>query len=356
MINPNIFLYASTDGLVCWNFKDHKQFLLNHDYAARLIAIACGGTSIDLNNPIDRDLYSAELASSKFISPAHWGWDPLSRIFHIGTRDIPILDIPRDVTEWAKLYLAHCEKALEKPFPAENCVEYSDQGLNLPLAEDTGWFDKLLSKRMTVRSFLGNPIPLMKLSKLLKYSLGFMPHREKSCDTDIPNHFRNRRCSASGGGLNSTEGYIYANHVEGLPRGIYYYNPHRHTLHFIEKNLPELGSLLSGQHFANEISVGIFLTSRLDKLWWKYSHSRAYRMALVEIGHIAQTFQLYACELGLGTWLTGALNENSIESLLKLRNPSEQPMFFVGAGHTDGSHTPEALIQLTNKNLTNFQK
>ena len=97
-----------------------------------------------------------------------------------------------------------------------------------------------------------------------------------------------------------------------------------------------LGQLLCGQHFINNLPVGLFITSRFDKLWWKYEHSRAYRMSYVEAGHISQTFQLVATSLGLNTWLTGALTDDQVETLLGLNDSAEQPLFFVGCGKSNG--------------------
>ncbi len=99
---------------------------------------------------------------------------------------------------------------------------------------------------------------------------------------------------------------------------------------------PALGHLLAGQHFINNLPLGLFITARFDKLWWKYEHSRAYRMAFVEAGHLSQTFQLVATALGLGTWLTGAFADRQVEALLKLEGSAEQPLFFVGCGASDG--------------------
>lgn len=152
--------------------------------------------------------------------------------------------------------------------------------------------------------------------------------------------FSERRSSPSAGGLNSTGGYVYVANVQGLEPGIYYYDPQHHQLHWRSQLATRLGDLISGQHFANDIPMGLFLTSRFDKLWWKYQHSRAYRMALIEIGHVAQTFQLAATARRMKTWLTGALNESLIEPLLKFENPNEQVIFFVGCGYSDGSTIP----------------
>lgn len=103
---------------------------------------------------------------------------------------------------------------------------------------------------------------------------------------------------------------------------------------------------MEGQHFIDDIPFGVFLTSRFDKMWWKYEHSRAYRVSILDIGHLSQTFQLVATASGLKTWLTAALTDSKIEKLLGLSNLSEQPMLFVGAGYSNGDVFSEELKTL----------
>ncbi|MFK0310047.1 SagB family peptide dehydrogenase [Pseudomonas sp. NPDC090233] len=212
--------------------------------------------------------------------------------------------------------------------------------------QSVGPLESILRERTTVRAFTDKPVPLVLVSKILKYTLGFIDEREVPEASGLPEGMRKRRSSPSGGGLNATEGYVLIKNVEGVAPGVYYYDPHSHMLHVKSTELPDVGSLLSGQHFANGIPIGLFLTSRFDKSWWKYEHSRAYRMALLEVGHVAQTFQLIATALGLGTWPTGALSEKRIEPLLKLTNPNEQVLFFVGCGYGDGVITSGELASL----------
>jgi len=135
-----------------------------------------------------------------------------------------------------------------------------------------------------------------------------------------------------------------------LKPGIYAYNASEHTLSTVNTQLKTaLGQVLSGQHFINELPAGLFITCRFDKLWWKYEHSRAYRMAYVEAGHISQTYQLVATAMGLSTWLTGALTDNQVESLLGFEeNNPEQVLFFVGCGKSDGQVICRELKSLLN--------
>jgi nitroreductase len=69
-------------------------------------------------------------------------------------------------------------------------------------------------------------------------------------------------------------------------------------------------------------------------------------MAFVEAGHLSQTFQLVATALGLNTWLTGAFGDTQVETLLNLEGCSEQPLFFVGCGESDGQAMCQEMREL----------
>ncbi|MNO74968.1 Nitroreductase family protein [compost metagenome] len=195
----------------------------------------------------------------------------------------------------------------------------------------------VLIDRKTCRIFTGEAISLAAVSTLLYLSLGYLHERTNDIDEIVAEGLQARRSSPSGGGLNACEGFLQVQHVAGLKPGLYAYHPKEHALSFV-RSLPSqrLGHLLCGQHFINNLPVGLFITCRFDKLWWKYEHSRAYRMAYVEAGHISQTFQLVATSLGLKTWLTGALTDDQVDALLGLEENPEQPLFFVGCGKSDG--------------------
>lgn len=49
------------------------------------------------------------------------------------------------------------------------------------------------------------------------------------------------------------------------------------------------------------IAFGIYITARLNKYWWKYGHSITYRIMLLDIGHVSQTFSLAATALNFNT-------------------------------------------------------
>ncbi|WP_309304275.1 SagB/ThcOx family dehydrogenase [Pseudomonas sp. LS1212] len=331
-INPFLFILPRSPATILWDYKNHQQFELTPRYQNRFFRLVKDISIFDDTNEIDAALLKYGVLIKDTGRYTDWGWDILSKIYHIGTKDIPYENTPIDENEWATHYLAHCDEVLSTSVPCENFDTIQSPLLKLPLPSNSLCHLNLtdaLTQRATRRVFLNRPVTLENISTLLYFSLGYLKERNQSGNHLLPADLCLRRSSPSGGGLNSAEGYLYARNVEGLKPGVYYYNPKSHALSLLNcSNQVHLGELLSGQHFSNNLPFGIFLTSRFDKMWWKYEHSRAYRMALIEVGHISQTFQLVATALGLSTWLTGAINESSVEKIIPLPNPSEQLLFF----------------------------
>lgn len=352
-INPHLFILPRTPGQIVWDYRNHKQFELNLDYSIRLAQLIDNPEVFDSANIIDTQFLNTGILTTSIEVPQDWGWDELSKIFHIGTKNIPCQYIPQNINEWSRHYLDHCTEVLTCGAPDADLAHRAATGmiaLPAPSGLPAQSLGDALVRRKTCRSFTGEAVSLGDISNLLYLSLGYLKEREDDVDETIAEGLAARRSSPSGGGLNACEGFLLAQNVTGLEPGLYAYHPADHALSFINP-LPgsPLGQLLCGQHFINNLPVGLFISARFDKLWWKYQHSRAYRMAYVEAGHISQTFQLVATALGLNTWLTGALTDDQVETLLGLEDSAEQPLFFVGCGQSDGQAMCKELKALLNE-------
>ena len=62
------------------------------------------------------------------------------------------------------------------------------------------------------------------------------------------------------------------------------------------------------------------------------SHAKAYRALVLDVGHLSQTMYLAATELGLGAFITAAVNEVDIEQALGLDPLEEGPLAVTGFG------------------------
>jgi SagB-type dehydrogenase family enzyme len=349
--NRDIFLFPYKDKWVLWDYLNHQQFEIDSSTWARLHTIFNDPESFDSESTIDQSLAENKLISETPSPQREWGWDILSQIFHIGTKDVPFGDSIATAEDWARLYQAHCKEVTSRNASASQKNKVSECRSVKLIPPDLSKLEVCLKDtllgRETSRVFHDEAVSLQEVSTLLYLTLGFTTELRTAPTTSGLVTLGQRRTSPSSGGLNATEGYVYVNKVEGLESGVYYYDPYDHTLEY-RKALPStpLGNTLSGQHFINNLPLGIWLTSRLDKLWWKYEHSRTYRMALIEVGHISQSIQLIATGLKLQTWLTGAFHDASVEKELCIESPHEQALFFVGIGHGSHAAIPSVLEEL----------
>jgi len=334
-VNPHIFFQLENGEAIVWDYRNHQQYSLEPAYIERLMAWSRG---IPLQEcGIDEELLEANLLVSTPPTTEEWGWDILSHIFHRGTQDLPLtLTKNPDPDTWIEEYLDFCDEIIDDQ--PNLFTEREGKIIDLPtpdlsaLAKDP--FLSVLRRRQTCRVFKGNSMPLEYLSTLLFSSFGLLHGEWTELSEKGLSITGMRKASASGGGLHPEEAYVIALRVDGLIPGLYHYRVQDHKLTLLTEGKFEekLIELLYHQYFARGLSVGIFITARFDKAWWKYRHSRAYRNVLLDIGHASQTFQLCATSLGYQTWITGAFQDTAVDSFLGVNGSTEGAIFFVGAG------------------------
>ncbi|WP_347555340.1 SagB family peptide dehydrogenase [Robbsia sp. KACC 23696] len=333
-----------------WDYINHRQYEIKHEHLDRLIAIS-GGDELGATE-VDSEIRNSGILDE--FEPDLWGWDCLSRIFHLGTQ------IGRNDKCDAKNvnpyrgYVDYCESianSVPEMFPTR-----SGESLALPPPKlddlKTISLKCALWQRSTCRSFHGEKVGLATLSDALYATFGAV-HGDDRQDLEklglLPVGYR--RTSPSGGSLHPSEPYLVALQVEGLEPGIYHYRADAHELVRVREGLHrgELGELLCAQNFAEDLSYGVFIVSVFSKMWWKYPHSRAYRVALLDVGCLTQTFQLVCTAQNVQSWPTGYLNDHKVNALLGLDGVTSSVVFFLGAGYGSGSVAPEALQVIREK-------
>src|SRR3954452_4754531 len=87
------------------------------------------------------------------------------------------------------------------------------------------------------------------------------------------------------------------------------------------------------QWYFGEADVLVVLAARVGRSFWKYRrHAKAYRTLLLDAGHLSQTFYLVCTDLGLGPFVTGAVNDDALEGALGLDPLVEAPLAVCGCG------------------------
>ncbi|MCB1553473.1 MAG: nitroreductase family protein, partial [Xanthomonadales bacterium] len=91
----------------------------------------------------------------------------------------------------------------------------------------------------------------------------------------------------------------------------------------------------------------VLLTSRFDRLFWKYRrHTKAWKVAQLDAGHISMLMYLSAADLGLGAFVTAAINDRVVEEALDLDPVVEGATAVVGFGARDAAGTTRELTEL----------
>lgn len=169
-----------------------------------------------------------------------------------------------------------------------------------------------------------------------------------------------KRTSPSGGALHPTECWLIVQRVTGIAPGLYHYDPLAHALAWVapgavapnpgdravspapegcdarwsEQALQAFARIaMCGQKWFADAAVQCILAPRVARSFWKYrNHPRVYRVLLMDVGHLSQTLQLCAMEEGLGSFVTGAINEADIETAFGLDGLADVPLAICGFG------------------------
>lgn len=190
-----------------------------------------------------------------------------------------------------------------------------------------------LALRTTCRNF--NPAQLLPLDAFAQMLHTVYGAQGQSVVSGVPVLKKN---SPSAGGLHPVEAYLLVQHVEGVAPGLYHYRPDTHALEPLKALTPdearEHASLfVARQPWFVDAHVQVILAARFQRNFWKYrNHAKAYRAVILDAGHLSQMQYLTATELGLGAFITAAINEGDIEDAFGLDPMQEGVIAVTGFG------------------------
>jgi SagB-type dehydrogenase family enzyme len=142
------------------------------------------------------------------------------------------------------------------------------------------------------------------------------------------------KSSPSGGARHSIEAYLISFGVEGLANGTYHYDPDSHALTLLESStsIERMTAFIPRQPWFQDPAVFVVMTSVFGRMQYKYATPYAYRVVLLDAGHLSQTFLLVATALGLAPYCVAALDGPAIEQHLGIDGISEAAVHAVGVG------------------------
>jgi putative peptide maturation dehydrogenase len=302
---------------------DRWQDLAAAGSAEALRSLAQAGLVV--TDSADPELAELRRRDEQLAAPA---WNRYAALFHAFTRwsDVHAVvsgtqPIPTTPDRWP-------------PPPHFHAVRDDEVRVDLPTDEAVGPLYDLLTSRRTTRAFdQSRTVRLDQLSTVLRYVWGAHGTRPVRDPLVVL-----RKTSPSGGSQHPGEVYPLVRDVEGVDPGLYHYSVEHHALEPLELMAEErvrglVCEFSAGQDFFAGAHVVFLMTARYARTFWKYrAHAKAYRTVMLDAAFLSQTLYLVCGELGLGAFVTGAINEQDIDAYLSLPAFTEGTVLMTGCG------------------------
>lgn len=291
--------------------------------AERVLALLESGLLVG-----DATAYAAQREADERYRGQHWYG--LAAVWHAASR-WEGLDAAGEVAE-AGMDTAHGLRSRYGPPPPMLHDRGGPDGrIALPRSAPSA-IDELFDARATCRNFdTARQLPQADFAHLLERVFGARGQVHAADDFDVL-----KKTSPSGGALHPTEAYLIVRRVEGIAPGLYHYRAGDHALQPLPapEDLDHLAWIaVAGQQWFADAHVLVALAPRFVRNYWKYrNHAKAYRVAILDVGHLSQTLLLTATELGLGAFVTAAINEVDIERAFGLTSYVDGPLAVCGFG------------------------
>jgi SagB-type dehydrogenase family enzyme len=248
-------------------------------------------------------------------------WGPAAAFFHFATKDGTYE--PEHVSRKRLV-----SKARVDP-PPPPTKSYGDTArTSLPHVNGCDGLGTVLLARRTWRRFGAAPLDTTVLATLLGLTWGVQSWAETTIGACA------LKTSPSGGARHPIEVYLLARRVSGISRGVYYYDPDAHDLVLVKRGLTarRLEAYLAGQSCYADAPAVFVMTAVFARMQWRYEFARAYRVVLLDAGHLCQTFCLIATSLGLAPFCTAALADTRLERDCAIDGVTESVIYACGVG------------------------
>jgi SagB-type dehydrogenase family enzyme len=266
---------------------------------------------------------SPEVTQDTRIAKEWSAWLPEGS-FHFSTKDAAYVDR----SNWSLDRL----KSIMPKMPQPKFIKTVKEAKKMVLPARTlldSEFIRVLIARKTHRRFSDQELKLETVSQLLSLVWGVTGYRYSPRFGKLFH-----KTSPSGGARHPGEVYLMALRVKGLRAGLYHYQPATHHLERISTNASGEKAWLycARQHFVRNAAALFLMTAVFPRTMWKYHHARAYRVVLLDAGHLCQTFCLVATWLGLAPFCTAALKDTLIEKDIGIDGIRESVLYVAGVG------------------------
>jgi len=204
------------------------------------------------------------------------------------------------------------------PLPFKPYPEAERVALPAPVFEPSLPLAEAVARYAAETPFSAVFLALAELARLLHLANGVTGRLQAGDQTIL------LRSAPSAGALYAGEVYVVAERVEGLAKGVYYYDVANHALARLRAGsfLGEVARALERSGGVENSAAAILLSNVFGRYSWRYAN-RGYRYALIDTGHIGENLRLAAAsaELAEGAWLR--FHDDLLNSLLRVDGRAE---------------------------------
>ncbi|ADQ13809.1 SagB/ThcOx family dehydrogenase [Halanaerobium hydrogeniformans] len=202
-----------------------------------------------------------------------------------------------------------------------NSLSYGDQVELAEVEIRESELEGLIYARRSIRDYQAEEISFNNISKLLWSTVG----------TTVDGISGPTRAAPSAGATDAVEIFLAVKDVEDIDAGIYHYQPAENTLLEVssEAKSAELEAAALNQSAVGDGGAVIIITAVFERTIRRYGE-RGERYVHMEAGHAAQNLLLMAENLGLGSVVIGAFDENEVRSILGSEN--HEPLLLLPIG------------------------
>jgi SagB-type dehydrogenase family enzyme len=259
-----------------------------------------------------------------------WAWSSLTAAYHFSSRDGAFIS----AEDGMDMLRQQAKFIPSPPLFQQNRDSASD--VSLPMREEYAEPFLTMARRRTNRVMHDAPIALEHLSDCLLFSMAITAFIEDPDIIDLP-----LKMTPSGGGRNPYEAFVCVRNVTGLAPGTYHYSALERTLGVVQAApAPPFPALLAGQQWTASAAAVIFLVANFERTMWKYQDPHAYRVVIMEAGHIAQNAMLVATKHGLVANPSGAFTRSLVEETLGVGSVTQSVIYSLVLGVPDETASP----------------
>jgi SagB-type dehydrogenase family enzyme len=256
----------------------------------------------------------------------------------VGADEIPAPDPTEDYHEASRIYpgvvdpsvvgASRLERSLAIRVSATRSVKRHAHLPFVPLpAANLGRaaLEDVLATRRSRRAYGDGFLSLESIASLLRAGYG--------ATGSVPGTPQTLRSAPSGGALYPLELYLACRRVAGLDKALYHYDPLRDGLELLRPlGSAEDGSALTPYtELLADSAAFVVVTAMLWRSRFKYG-PRAYRFALLEAGHVAQSFLLAAEALGLAATPVGGFYDRLTDTFVGIDGLYETTLYVLPVG------------------------